>query len=148
MLRFWGTRGDLTWSVAGGSREAASGIMTMTTSGRAADSEIKGCTLWRWRWSDGDDDMWAAAEIVVGVGSNRRSHVACGVTTSNTAANGKIKRCIAWSWSGEDADMWAAAGIVADGAACIFTLAAATVVVVHHATRRRQQQHEPVYSLV
>ena len=54
----------LTWSVAGGSREAASGIMTMTTSGRAADSEITGCTLWRWRWSDGDDDMWAAAEIV------------------------------------------------------------------------------------
>ena len=33
-----------------------------TTFRRAADSEIKGCTLWR--WSDGDDGMWAAAEIV------------------------------------------------------------------------------------
>ena len=39
--------------------------MTVTTSGNAADSEIKGCTIWRWRWSDGDDDMWAAADIVV-----------------------------------------------------------------------------------
>ena len=96
-------------------------------------------------YSNIDGNKWAAAEIVVGAGSNRRSRAACGVTTSDTAANGLIKGCILWSWSGEDADMWAAAGIVADGATCIFTLAAATVVVVHHA---RQQQHEPVYSLV
>ena len=33
-----------------------------TTSRKAANGEIKGCILWR--WSDGDDHMWVAAETI------------------------------------------------------------------------------------